>query len=407
MTRINIIGCGPGDRRLLTLEAEKAIRESDCLIGDKRLLAPFASLGKPVFYSGQAEEILDFADSLGPEEQAAVLLADDSGFYSLAKSLLEKVKERPHRKYEVITLCGISSLQYFCAKLQIPWQEVYPASLHGRDTNILGTVLTNKNVFVLTGGKQTPADICLFLCRHGLQELIVSVGENLSYEQEKITTDAAWILAGKEFAELSVMLIRNPRPFCPYRTPGLPDELFARGDVPLAKMEARTIALAKLQLRAGDIIYDIGSGTGSVAIEAALQIPDGIVYAIEKRTEALELIAINRERFETPNLIITPGEAPENIEALPKPDKVFIGGSGGNLKEILDAVYRKNPYSRVVINAVALETLNEAMHYYNSLSNYEVEIINISISKAKKTGNYHMMTAAQNPVYILTAVRQE
>jgi precorrin-6Y C5,15-methyltransferase (decarboxylating) len=103
----------------------------------------------------------------------------------------------------------------------------------------------------------------LFLCRHGLQELIVSVGENLSYEQEKITTDAAWILAGKEFAELSVMLIRNPRPFCPYRTPGLPDELFARGSVPYGQDGSQNDALGQTaSLEPAILFMTIGSGTG-------------------------------------------------------------------------------------------------------------------------------------------------
>lgn len=408
MLKVNIVGIGPGNENSMTKEAVQAIEQSACLIGDKRVVTPFENLGKSILHSSSVKDIKNYLkdygenhDDYAKNSEVSILVSGDVGFYSLAKSFLED-KETIG---EIKLICGISSLQYFCSKLKISWDDVMTVSLHGRDLSIVDKVMNNHKVFVLTGGKNTPADICKTLCDYGLDSIQVSVGENLSYDNEKITTDSAENMAKADFGTLSTMIIFNDNPIkTRVITHGLPDDLFIRGDVPMTKQEIRAISLSKLQLYSTDIVYDIGAGTGSVAVEIALQTRSGMVYAVEKELNALELIKKNKEKFGTDNLIIIPSYAPEGLEDLPKPDKVFIGGNGGNLSRILDVVFCKNSDVRVVINAITLETLHDTVSYFRHKPEIDIEIVNITISKAKKVGANNLMFG-QNPVTIITAQR--
>ncbi len=139
----------------------------------------------------------------------------------------------------------------------------------------------------------------------------------------------------------------------------MPDESFIRGNVPMTKSEVRSISLSKLQLEPHDIVYDIGAGTGSVAVEIALQIPHGCVYAVEKNPEALSLLEQNKAQLGADCMNIVSGTAPDICKELPAPNKVFIGGSSGNMKEILSLLLEKNPDVRIVITAISIETLTE------------------------------------------------
>lgn len=407
MLNVNIVGIGPGNENSMTKEAVQAIEQSACLIGDKRVVAPFENMGKSILHSSSVKDIKDYLknydenhDDYTKNSEVSILVSGDVGFYSLAKSFLED-KETIG---EIKLICGISSLQYFCSKLKTSWDDVMTVSLHGRDSSILDKVMNNHKVFVLTGGKNTPADICKTLSEYGL-DVQVSVGENLSYSEEKITTDSAKNIANMFFGTLSAMLIINHNPISKQViTHGLPDDLFIRGDVPMTKQEIRSISLSKLQLYSTDIVYDIGAGTGSVSVEIAHQARSGMVYAVEKELDALELIKRNKEKFGVGNLIIIPSKAPDGIEDLPKPDKVFIGGNGGNLDSILDVVFGKNPDVRVVINAITLETLHDTVSYFKHKPEINVDIVNITVSKAKKIGANNLMFG-QNPVTIITAQR--
>lgn len=406
MLKVNIVGIGPGNKNSMTKEAVQAIEQSSCLIGDKRMIAQFKNMEKSILYSSSVKDIKDYLKKYGEtrenqSSEVSILVSGDVGFYSLAKSFLED-KENIG---EITLICGISSLQYLCSKLKTSWDDVLTVSLHGRDITILDKVMKNRKVFVLTGGKNTPADICKTLCEYGLDSIQVSVGENLSYDNEKITTDSAENIAKMVFGSLSAMLIINHYPISKqFISHGLPDDLFIRGDVPMTKQEIRAISLSKLQLYSTDIVYDIGAGTGSVAVEIALQAANGTVYAIEKKTEALELIKKNKEKFGVGNLILIPSFAPDGLEDLPIPDKVFIGGNGGNLSSILDVVFCKNPDVRVVINVITLETLHDIVGYFRHKSEIDLEIVNITVSKAKKIGANNLMFG-QNPVTIITAQR--
>ena len=204
-----------------------------------------------------------------------------------------------------------------------------------------------------------------------------------------------------EFAPLAVLLFENPNPE-PEFTAGMADEVFLRDKVPMTKREVRNASLSHLQLSSNSVVYDIGSGTGSVSIEMALRAAQGKVYAIEKNPVAVALLQENKKKFAVDHLEIIEGTAPEALEALPVPTHAFIGGSAGNLKEILELLLRKNPNIRVVLNTVTVETLAEAASCFKKLAFEEPEIVCLQASNAKKAGRSHLMIA-QNPVYIFTA----
>ena len=166
------------------------------------------------------------------------------------------------------------------------------------------------------------------------------------------------------------------------------------------------VSISKLQPKTTDLIYDIGAGTGSCSIELALLARKGKVYAFERNPVAVELLGKNKELFAVTNLEVIAGEALENIKKMPAPDCVFVGGSGGDLCEMLDIIYSKNSACRVVMNAITIETLAEVTAYYNARKDYELEVVNVFAARSKKLGNYNLMMA-QNPVYVMTALKKE
>ena len=169
----------------------------------------------------------------------------------------------------------------------------------------------------------------------------------------------------------------------------------------MTKQEVRSAALGKLAVGPEDVCWDIGAGTGSVSVELALQ--SRSVWAVERDAEALALLRANRQRFCAWNLRIVEGCAPKALEGLPPPSAVFVGGSGGELPLILQAVHNANPRARICVSAIALETLNAALRGLTALG-YEAEVAQIAVSRCRPAGTLHLLTA-QNPVFLITGVR--
>lgn len=398
---VDIVGCGCGALSLLTGEAAAALRGARLIIGAPRLVDSLKARYPEKRYVSEImpEKIKALIDAEA-SPRVCVVMTGDVGFYSGAKKLCAMLSA-----YDVGLIPGIGSAVYFAARLGVPWEDWALVSMHARACNIAARVRASAKVFLLTGGAYTPSGICDALCRCGLGEVSVTVGERLSYEDEKLTAGTAASLREASFDPLSCMLVENERPVTGVRT-GLPDETFLRGDVPMTKSEVRALILSKLALSRGSVVYDIGAGTGSVSVECALSACDGTVYAVEKNPEAVTLIRKNAEKFGVPNLIPVEGTAPEAMGALPAPTHVFVGGSSGNLQEILAAVCAKNPSARIVISAVTLETVGEASAGLAALGFMDYEAVAVNVSRAKKLGGYRLMQA-QNPVYLFTAEKND
>ena len=191
---------------------------------------------------------------------------------------------------------------------------------------------------------------------------------------------------------------------------GLPDEAFLRGDAPMTKEEIRIMTLVKAQVRYDSRVLDIGAGTGSLSIEAALSAVQGHVFAIERNEAALELLFKNKEHFHCDNLNVIPGVAPDALEQLPLGqlfDAVLVGGSGGRLKDILDAAAsRLLPGGRIVVNAVTPETTAGALAYFSQQAAFTYQAVCLQATRLRPVGHYHLHQA-QNPVYIITAVKKD
>ena len=413
---ITLTGTGCGSLGSMTVEVREAIRSADLLIGAERLLE-----GLPEEYTAEkvpaiyAKEILslieerlerdagpDFAASgTKPAEGPAicVLYSGDSGFYSGTRSLLPLLREAG---LEARVLPGISSIQVFSARLGEPWQDWKLVSAHGTDCDAVTAVMQGQPVFFLTGGKLTPTELCAQLSEAGLGELQVTVGERLTYEDERIAYGTAAEFAGMPFAPLSVMLA-EPASWAGDLTPGIADSEFIRGDVPMTKQSVRAAILGQLQVRPSDTVWDVGAGTGSVSVELAMKACRGRVYAVERDEDGCILIRQNREKFGVWNLCPVDGAAPEALKDLPAPDKVFVGGSGGTLREIVRIVLEKNPNARICVSAIVMETVHEAARSMTE-AGLEPEIIQVSVSTARNTKAGHMMMAG-NPIFIVTGQR--
>ncbi len=403
MVKVNVIGIGPGNPELLTEQAKQAITKATILIGDKRTFALLDTASKKLFSTIKTDEIKEIiANADENNDIIGILATGDVGFFSLAKTMTKVLTD-----CQLELVPGISSLVYFAAKLKMSWDDAKIVSMHGRNQNLIQAILENKKVFSLTGGENTVQALCEKLSKQGLGEVQVFVGENLSYDNEVIDFGTADEIAKKEFSSLAVMMIINGNTRNTSQVVhGLPDESFLRGKAPMTKQEVRSISISKLAPGRNDVIYDIGAGTGSCSIELALQAPQGKVYAFEKAEDALELLALNKERFNVTNLEIIAGDAAVEVDEMPAADSVFIGGSGGNMHIILDKIYTKNPVCKVVMNAITLETVAEVVEYYKKREDFELDIINVSIAANKIVGRYNMMMG-QNPIYIMTAFKKE
>lgn len=393
---VTLIGMGSGQPENLTLQGLAALRQADLILGARRLLAVLpAGCTENRAAAYRPDEVAELLQTSGAEN-AVLVYSGDTGFYSGASSMMEKLEALGVRAR---VLPGLSSIQLLAAALGRPWQGWNLVSAHGRICDPVAECMQGRPTFFLTGGSEDPATLCAQLAAEGFGDVQAVVGQCLGTPEEKIFRGSVKELAAGRFNSLSVLLVEAAE-VLPRRAPGLPDEAFERGDVPMTKQEVRAAVLAKLAVRPEDILWDVGAGTGSVSVELALAAPRGRVYAVECRPEGCALIKANREKFRTRNLVLVEGLAPDALSDLPAPDAVFIGGSKGSLAAIVDAALDKNPDARICVSAIALETLSAAVAALTAKGR-TVQVSQIAVSRARAVGGLHLMMA-QNPIYLIT-----
>ncbi|MDO4491213.1 MAG: precorrin-6A reductase [Lachnospiraceae bacterium] len=393
---IALIGIGMGGEgcKTLTLEARAFCDRAELLIGAGRMVDAVAAPGQSVLKEYRSQQIAE-AIQASEAKTIAILLSGDVGFFSGAKKLLQVLPEG------VLVMPGIGSLVYFCSKLQLPWEDMKITSNHGRVSNMIGLCDTNRKVFSLLGKEEDVRTLCERFLHYGMTDLTIHVGEKFGYPEEKILTGKPEDFLEYQGDPLSVMVVENPSPRTVV-THGIPDEEFLRDKVPMTKEEIREISISKLRLSRDSVVYDVGAGSGSVSVEMALSALEGQVYAIEKNPTAVDLLHRNKQKFRADNLQIVEGLAPEALKDLPAPTHAFIGGSSGNMKEILALLLEKNPKLRVVINTITLESIGEALQCMKELPFEDVDIAAVSSAKSRALGRYHLMFG-QNPVYVVSA----
>lgn len=405
---IVLAGIGMGSRENLTVEVRTAIDNADVLLGAERMLAPYQPrVEKKPYYL--AEQIIPYIQELQRDGYAwnvksvVILFSGDSGFYSGAQGMyraLQEAVEAGSIQAKIRILPGISSVAYLASCIGESWQDAKIMSMHGRKVqNLARTIAGCAKLFLLLSGGMDIVKLGEQLLEAGLEHCQVIVGDRLSYPQQAIHYLTPQQCRDWQEEGLYICCIRNSKAEYHIITPGLSDSAFLRDKVPMTKEEVREVSICKLQLHQGAVLYDIGSGTGSIAVEAAGLSEQIQVYALEYKQEALELIQKNKEQFRLENLEIIAAKAPEGLDALPKATHAFIGGSGGRMKEILDTLYGINPSMRVVINAISMETISELKEIVESYPIAQEDIMQMQVSRARRAGAYHLMQA-ENPVWI-------
>lgn len=409
---ITLAGIGMGHTDCMTKEVEQAVNRADILFGAQRLLENIDTKAETYpFY--QAEQILPTLyriqdqNELQVTKNVVILFSGDSGFYSGCQfiyAVLESEIRRKNLSASLRILPGISSVAYLASCIGECYHDAAVYSIHGKKLcNLARRIQCSPKTFLLTSGVKDVNWLGRMLTDAGMTECEIITGYQLSYREQRIAKYTPSECSELQEEGLYTCLVKNPCATHRKLTHGLAEKAFIRDKVPMTKEEVREISICKLHLQDKAVVYDIGSGTGSVALEIAGFSDDIQVYAIERNPDAVSLIQRNKEQFELENIAILSAEAPEGLAGLPAAMHAFIGGSGGRLKEIITALRQINPAMRVVINAISMETICEVREILSDLTRTgcieEDEIVQVQVSRAKKAGNHHLMQS-ENPVWI-------
>ena len=403
MKSIHVIGAGIAGQEGFTPHALELINQSELLFGAERLLGLFPDFSgeKIALNDHNMAEMIDRLQNC--DGRVVVLASGDPLFFGLGRYLLRNLAD------ELIEfLPNVTSVQYAFAKIREPWDDSVFVSVHGRALkDVVDRIVANDKAAILTDEINTPGAIGRELLSRRRGGYKAYLCENLGTDAEKIRVTDVKGLLELDVARLNVLILLKEyedadQKYIP--TFGIPDDEFVSIKKLITKEEVRVVTLAKLKLRHDMCLWDIGAGSGSICVEADHLLPDGRIFAIERNQECCQFIKENLQKFNTRNVVLIEGVAPDCLEELPDPDCVFIGGSGGNLWDILDTVDQRLAVGgRIVLNASTLDTLTSANEYFGN-AGYQVEVVTINIARTRPHSNYKLFEA-YDPVYILTAVK--
>ena len=409
-----IIGMGDDGPKGLSQTALGIIEKAELLFGGERHLSFFpGSKGEKIAIKSNLKEVADLIKRNIGAKKMVVLASGDPNFYGIAKYLMNKLGKEA---FEILP--AISSMQLAFARAKESWEDAILVSVHGRPIEtIVKQVRSSPKIGIFTDDEHTPGEIARVLIEHGLQGYQAFVCENLGGANERVTETLLEKLPEMEFSPLNVLILRKLDAQAPSSTDGSPHTEYTFG-IPeaefecmkprrglITKTEVRVISLSKMAIQKDSVVWDIGSGSGSVSIEAAFLAPVGRVYAIEKDEEDVGIIHQNLAKFKTPNVRVIHGRAPEALADLEAPDAIFIGGSGGGMDKILGICLEKlKPGGRLVINLATIENLSEAYGFFKERG-ISMDVSQVQVSRGSPILNL-MRFEAFNPVFVI-AVRKE
>lgn len=405
----------------LSQTALQHIREADLVIGAPRTLQLFAQEFRPACetrdLTGQLGKLPEWIrNAMGDQLRVVVLATGDPLCHGIAGYLVA------HLCIEACEILpNISTLQLACARVGLPWQDMKICSVHSRDAGewqvgagsqhgmaaLLRDITRHDRLAILTSPDNTPDRIARMLVLEGLaDDFRMAVAERLLLPEENVITGfAVRDAATRQFADPNVVLLWRSRPRENPVQFGLADDSFQQRYPEkglITKREVRAVSLARMQLKTDSIVWDIGAGSGSVGLEAARLCPDGYVFAIEKNAGDANNAATNRERLGVHNYRLLNSKAPDGLEQWPDPDAVFIGGSGGELAQLIElCMARLKPGGWLVMNFVTVENLALAMDALKALP-VEWDVTQLQTARSKPILDMHRF-AAENPVWIVSA----
>lgn len=396
--KIYLVGAGIAGWEGFGAKALEIIGKSDILIGHQRHLDIFPDFNGGKMVLGELPELMDFLKTT--EKRVVLLASGDPTFFGISRFLLRNL---PKDRIEIFP--NVTSMQYAFARIKEPWDDGIFVSVHGRGMNsAIDKIIAAEKACVLTDKTNTPSAIAAELIERGAEGYEAWLCEDLGMTGEKFTKTTVRGLLDINASELNILiLIRTYEPnLVHYPLIGIDDDEFHTSKKLITKQEVRAVTLAKLQLQDDLVLWDIGAGSSSVSIEASNLIPNGRIFAVERNPQCIGFINENLKKFCARNIKLVEAYAPEGLDDLPDPDRVFIGGAGGKLDEIIDMVaQRLKPDGVVVINAVTLDTLTRAVEFLED-QGFTVEATCVNIAKTRNLTEYKMFEA-QNPVYVISA----
>lgn len=399
------------------------LRTADVVIGGARTLALFRHELKADAVThdltGQLKAVPGWVRAAREAHRSSVVLATgDPLCHGIAPYLAQ------HLCLDALDILpNLSTLQLACARVGLAWQDARIVSVHSQDAGewargshpahglyaLAQALRTGQRLLVLTSPANSPDRIARLLLAEGLgEDFHLAVAENLLQADEQIHPQlSAAQAAGMRFADLNVLLLWRSRVAPQPVRFGLADSAFEQRQPEkglITKQEVRAVSLARLQLRADSVVWDIGAGSGSVGLEAARLCPQGHVFAIEKNEADHAIAGRNHAAFGLSNYTLQHGKAPGHLDTWPDPDAVFIGGSGGELAELICLVLRRlRPGGTLAMNFVTLENLAAATQTLQAIG-ADWDVLQLQAARSKPILHMHRM-AAENPVWLVCATR--
>ena len=409
--KLVIVGIGDDGLAGLTESARRIVLESDLLLGSPSMLKLLDGVGgrRQVLEAEMSAALRQVHQAMGAERPVLVS-GGDPLFYGVARYLCDRLGKD---QFEVIP--HVSSMQLAFARVKETWDDAYLTSLAGRPLeSIVDRIRTAEKVGIFPSDDHPPARIFRELLDRGIDYFKAFVCENLGSPDERVTQGEMADLVGLDFDPLNVLiLIRKPnrpdraRGATQYRLFGNPDYLFDQSQPKrslITQAEVRCIALAQLDIRPTSVVWDIGAGSGSVAIEAAQLASQGMVFAVEPEASDLALIRTNAERFGVPNVRAVAGRAPDVLADLPDPDAIFVGGTGRQVDLVLNAAFaRLGPGGRLAVNVATIDGLATAHRTLKVLAG-EVLLWNVAVSRGIDQMD-RVRFEAVNPTFVLAVVK--